>query len=96
MQAKEEPNFEKFSGEKGDSKQTTGGSAAAAAASDSQNQQSYIAMKMKGLPFSVTKQDILTFFEGYNLVESSVKIGKMSDGKLTGEAAVTFKASDDC
>ena len=53
-------------------------------------------MKLKGLPFSVTKQDIVTFFEGYNLIEDSVKIGKMSDGKLTGEAAVMFDSSDDC
>lgn len=35
------------------------------------------AIKMKGLPYSVTKEDITKFFDGYGLVESSVKIGEM-------------------
>ena len=83
--------------DKSDSRPTpSGGAAASAAASDPQSQVAHRAMKMKGLPFSVTKQDIVTFFDGYNLIESSVKIGKMADGKLTGEAAVLFDSSDDC
>jgi len=53
-------------------------------------------MKLKGLPFSVTEKGIIEFFEGYGLIEDSVKIGKMSDGKLTGEAAVLFDSPDEC
>lgn len=41
-------------------------------------------LKMKGLPFSVRREDILGFFQGHNLNEDSVKIGVMPDGKLTG------------
>ena len=54
------------------------------------------AMKMKGLPFSVQREDILNFFQGYNMVEDSVKIGVMSDGRLTGEACVLFQSGNDC
>jgi len=54
------------------------------------------AMKLKGLPFTVNKEDIVQFFDGFNLKEDSVKIGKMADGKLTGEAAVLFETADDC
>lgn len=53
-------------------------------------------LKMKGLPFSVTREDILNFFQGCNLLEDSVKIGKMPDGRLTGEAACLFASSNDC
>ena len=54
------------------------------------------AMKLKGLPYSVTKEDILKFFHGLGLVEDSVKIGVMSDGKLTGEASCLFETPEDC
>ena len=53
-------------------------------------------MKMKGLPFSVQREDILNFFQGYNMIEDSVKIGVMSDGRLTGEACVLFQSGNDC
>lgn len=53
-------------------------------------------LKMKGLPFSVTRQDIFNFFAGCNLIEDSVKIGAMPDGRLTGEAAVLFASVNDC
>ena len=54
------------------------------------------AMKMKGLPYSVTREDILSFFQGSNIIEDSVNIGKMSDGRLTGEAVVLFHSVEDC
>ena len=53
-------------------------------------------MKLKGLPYTVTKDDILKFFHGLGLVEDSVKIGTMSDGKLTGEASCLFETPEDC
>ena len=53
-------------------------------------------MKLKGLPYSVNKEDIVKFFHGLGLVEDSVKIGMMSDGKLTGEACVLFETAEDC
>ena len=54
------------------------------------------AMKLKGLPYSVTKEDVVKFFHGLGLVDDSVKIGVMADGKLTGEACVLFETVDDC
>ena len=57
---------------------------------------SMTAMKMKGLPFSVTRQDILNFFQGENMIEDSVKIGVMPDGRLTGEASVLFHTDEEC
>jgi len=46
------------------------------------------AIKMKGLPFSVTRQEILGFFQGNNQIDESLKIGALPDGKLTGEATL--------
>lgn len=53
-------------------------------------------MKLKGLPYSVTKEDIVKFFHGLGLIDDSVKIGVMTDGKLTGEACVLFETVEDC
>lgn len=73
----------------------TGGSQAAAAMS-APAENTCTAMKLKGLPFSVTREDVLKFFEGYGMLENSVKVGKMADGRLTGEAAVLFDAPTSC
>lgn len=54
------------------------------------------AMKLKGLPYSVTKEDVVKFFHGLGMVDDSVKIGVMGDGKLTGEACVLFENPEDC
>jgi RNA recognition motif-containing protein len=47
-------------------------------------------LKLKGLPYSVTADDILQFFHGYNMIDESIKIAKYPDGKITGEAVVDF------
>jgi hypothetical protein len=89
MKANEEMQFDTP-----DDKATDGSAAAAGGAVNEKD--TFTAMKLKGLPFSVTEKDILEFFDGYGLVEDSVKIGKMADGKLTGEAAVCFASPEDC
>lgn len=53
------------------------------------------ALKMRGLPYSVNDQEIVQFFHGLGLVEDSVRIGKMNNGKLTGEACVLFEQPED-
>lgn len=53
-------------------------------------------LKMKGLPYSVTLENILSFFQGHNIITDSVKIGKMGDGRLTGEACILFQSPIDC
>ena len=52
-------------------------------------------IKMKGLPFSVKREDIINFFQGCNLREDTVKIGAIG-GRLTGEACVLFATGEDC
>jgi RNA recognition motif-containing protein len=50
---------------------------------------------MKGLPYSVTNDDITSFFHQFRMVEDSIKIAKYPDGKITGEAAVNFESPED-
>jgi len=54
------------------------------------------ALKIKGLPYSVQRDDILAFFSDYGMIQDSLKIGVMSDGRLTGEACVLFETSEEC
>ena len=49
---------------------------------------------MRGIPYSTIAEDIVKFFDGCDLVEGSVKIGKMHDGKLTGEACALFPSNE--
>ena len=65
---------------------------------DGQKKASFIqkpALKLRGLPYLVTKDDIIQFFHGFGLIEDSVKIGKMANEKLTGKACVLFENTED-
>lgn len=50
-----------------------------------------ILVRMRGLPYNITKQDILMFFSGYDIMPDSVIIGEMNNGKKTGEGVILFK-----
>lgn len=52
-------------------------------------------LRMRGLPFSATKEDIFHFFEGYNPVQESIVLTYRNDGRATGEAYVGFATPDD-
>ncbi|KAL5984364.1 hypothetical protein ACLOJK_018468 [Asimina triloba] len=52
-------------------------------------------LKLRGLPYSVTKSDIMDFFADYNLSEDNIHIACRHDGKVTGEAFVEFASADD-
>ncbi|CAO2831276.1 unnamed protein product [Amaranthus hypochondriacus] len=52
-------------------------------------------LRMRGLPYSVTKADILKFFGDFNLTEDKVHIACRADGKATGEAYVEFSSSEE-
>jgi heterogeneous nuclear ribonucleoprotein F/H len=54
-----------------------------------------ILVRMRGLPFSVKKDEVLQFFHGYDVVPDSVIIGEMSNGKKTGEGVILFKSEDE-
>jgi RNA recognition motif-containing protein len=49
---------------------------------------------MRGIPYSTNTDDIVKFFDGFGIIEGSVKIGKMPDAKLTGEATVLFATNE--
>nr|AFK41709.1 unknown [Lotus japonicus] len=52
-------------------------------------------LKMRGLPFAVTKSQIVDFFKDYKLIEDRVHIACRPDGKATGEAYVEFVSPDE-
>ncbi|XP_065867300.1 uncharacterized protein [Euphorbia lathyris] len=52
-------------------------------------------LRLRGLPFSAGKDDILDFFKDFNLSEDSVHITMNSEGRPTGEAFVEFEGVDD-
>lgn len=52
-------------------------------------------LRMRGLPFSASRDDILRFFTGYNAVPESIVLTYRSDGRATGEAYVGFNTPDD-
>lgn len=54
-----------------------------------------ILVRMRGLPFTIRKDEILMFFSGYEIMPDSVIIGEMSNGKKTGEGVVLFKSESE-
>ena len=52
-------------------------------------------MKLRGFPWSVTDEDVVTFFEGYKLVPDSVKIERGDDDRITGFGAVVFETEEE-
>mmetsp|Transcript_2523 Transcript_2523/g.3714 ORF Transcript_2523/g.3714 Transcript_2523/m.3714 type:complete len:314 (-) Transcript_2523:282-1223(-) len=47
-------------------------------------------IRLRGLPFTATKTDILNFFQGLDVLEESVKFVMRPDGRVSGEAFVTL------
>lgn len=56
----------------------------------------YAALRLRGLPFVIKPEDILTFFKDYDIYHDSVKIGKNQDNTRTGEGTVLFKDEQEC
>ncbi|XP_058098568.1 uncharacterized protein LOC131243325 isoform X2 [Magnolia sinica] len=52
-------------------------------------------LKLRGLPYSTTKSDIMDFFGEYGLTEDNIHIACRHDGRVTGEAFVEFASADD-
>lgn len=51
-------------------------------------------LKLRGLPYSVKKTDILRFFKDFDITEDKVQIACRPDGKVTGEAFVEFASPE--
>ncbi|XP_043693406.1 heterogeneous nuclear ribonucleoprotein F-like isoform X1 [Telopea speciosissima] len=52
-------------------------------------------LRLRGLPFSAGKDDIMDFFKDFMLSEDSIHITLNMDGRPTGEAFVEFASPDD-
>ena len=52
-------------------------------------------LRMRGLPFTATKEDVLGFFKGYKPVDGSICLTVRSDGRATGEGYVAFATPED-
>ena len=54
-----------------------------------------VALKLRGLPWQVTEDDVINFFDGYKLVEGSVKIERGEDDRITGFGAALFETEEE-
>ena len=52
-------------------------------------------LRMRGLPFTSTKPEILDFFKVYSPVDNSITLTYRSDGRATGEGYIAFKTPED-
>jgi heterogeneous nuclear ribonucleoprotein F/H len=51
-------------------------------------------LRMRGLPFTATKEEIAKFFAAYNPILESIVLTYRSDGRATGEAYIGFETAD--
>lgn len=49
-------------------------------------------LRLRGLPFSSTADDVVLFFEGYGVAKEHVTMGVESSGRASGEAWVQFQS----
>lgn len=52
-------------------------------------------LRLRGLPFSASKDDIMEFFSDFDLSEDSIHIIMNSEGRPSGEAYVEFENAED-
>ncbi|KAL9319980.1 hypothetical protein ACSQ67_011819 [Phaseolus vulgaris] len=52
-------------------------------------------LRLRGLPFSASKDDIMEFFKDFGLSEDSIHIVMNSEGRPSGEAYVEFASAED-
>jgi len=52
-------------------------------------------LRMRGLPFSSTKEDIAIFFKEHKSIGDSIVLTYRSDGRATGEGYIAFETPDD-
>ena len=48
------------------------------------------ALRMRGLPFKVTDEEIIDFFSGYQLIKNSIKYKLDEAGRKSGQVCVLF------
>ena len=75
----------------GDANGSGSGGASASATGGGSN----IVIKMRGLPYSTTEQEIANFFPGIKIASGGVSIGRDASGRASGEAHVEFATDQD-
>lgn len=51
-------------------------------------------LRMRGLPYSATKEDILKFFKDFDILEDKIHLIANSEGRPAGEAIVEFATAE--
>ena len=54
-----------------------------------------VALKMRGLPWRVEVDEIEQFFSRYAYIRESIRVGALTDGRKTGQAALLFENPDE-
>ena len=54
-----------------------------------------VALKLRGLPWSITEEDVCTFFENHRILRDSVMLGKTFQGRPNGWAICLFESEQD-
>ncbi|KAF8109666.1 hypothetical protein N665_0093s0019 [Sinapis alba] len=52
-------------------------------------------LRLRGLPFSAGKEDILDFFRDFDISEDSVHVTVNGEGRPTGDAFVEFRSAEE-
>lgn len=52
-------------------------------------------LRMRGLPFSSAKEDIVKFFSGHKVIAETVVLTYRGDGRATGEGYIAFASPED-
>ena len=52
-------------------------------------------VKLRGLPYGATIQDVAAFFRGFGAQENTIQFGVNSDGRPSGEAWISFSRVED-
>lgn len=56
---------------------------------------SYVSLRMRGLPFSAEEAEIVEFFDGFAIVAGSCKIGLQEDGRKAGTASLMLESEEE-
>jgi epithelial splicing regulatory protein 1/2 len=54
-----------------------------------------VMVRMRGLPYDVSPENVIIFFADYNIIPDSIVIAEKPDGKRTGDGVVLFQHEDE-
>ena len=54
-----------------------------------------VAIKLRGMPWRVTEEEIEEFFTDYKWVRESIRIGELEGGRRTGQGCILFESEEE-